>query len=101
MNALLDYPPELQKRILVIAIEPGAYIYRETCAKVIHYRAKWYRDLVPRLDIAGAARERCTTITIDSHPDASMNDHDIFSPTYRNDLGAVFRNFIQSQGKKL
>ena len=27
-NALLDYPPELRKRILVVAIAPAAYIYQ-------------------------------------------------------------------------
>ena len=34
-NALLNYPPELRERILVVAIAPAAYIYKETCAKVI------------------------------------------------------------------
>ena len=32
-NALLDYPPELRERILVVAITPAAYIYKVTCAK--------------------------------------------------------------------
>lgn len=40
-NALLDYPPELRERILVVAIAPGGYIYKETCANLIHYRAEW------------------------------------------------------------
>ena len=28
-NVLLDYPPELHDRILVVAIAPGGYIYQE------------------------------------------------------------------------
>ena len=63
-NALLDYPPELRERILVVAIAPAAYIYQETCAKVIHYRAEWWRDFVPRLDKAGAKREKDSIITL-------------------------------------
>ena len=63
-NALLDYPPELRERILVVAIAPAAYIYKETCAKVIHYRAEWWRDFVPRFDRAGAKREKDTIVTL-------------------------------------
>jgi hypothetical protein len=48
-NALLDYSPELRKRILVVAIAPAAYIYRETCAKVIHYRAEWRRNFFAKV----------------------------------------------------
>ena len=65
-NALLDYPPELRERILVVAIAPAAYIYQETCAKVIHYRAEWWRDFVPRFDRAGAKREKDTIVTLAS-----------------------------------
>ncbi len=57
-NALLDYPPELRDRILIVAIAPAAYIYKEACAKVIHYRAEWWRDIVPMCDRVGAKREK-------------------------------------------
>ena len=66
-NALLDYPPELRERILVVAIAPAAYIYKETCAKIIHYRAEWWRDFVPRFDKAGARREKDSIVTL-FHP---------------------------------
>lgn len=82
-NALLDYSPELRERILVVAIAPAAYIYQETCAKVIHYRAEWWRDFVPRSDSAGAKREKDSIITLDSHAEAASFDHEFMSPTYR------------------
>lgn len=44
-NALIDYSPELRERIIVVAIAPGAYVYKEICASVIHYRnASLLRD---------------------------------------------------------
>lgn len=100
-NALLDYPPELRERILVVAIAPGAYIYKETCANMIHYRAEWWRDFVPRLDRDGAWREGGSIFTLSSHPDASRFDHEFMSPTYRVRLRQHIINYIQSQGKEL
>lgn len=85
-NALLDYPPELRERITVVAIAPGAYIYRRTCAQLTHYRnASPFRDCVPNLfDRKGARREKDTVTDIVSHPDASIWDHTFQSPTYRD-----------------
>ena len=64
-NALLDYPPELRERIIVVAIAPGGYIYQQTCAQVIHYRnaSKW-RDFVPRIDKKGIARSKETIVDV-------------------------------------
>ena len=100
-NALLDYPPELRERILVVAIAPAAYIYQETCAKVIHYRAEWWRDFVPRFDRAGAEREKDSIITLTSHANASAFDHEFMSPTYQERLQHHIRRYIKSQGKVL
>ena len=75
-NALLDYPPELRKRIIVVAIAPAAYIYQKTCAKMIHYRAEWWRDFVPRLDRAGARKEKVTIVNLSSHLNAPAFDHE-------------------------
>jgi len=100
-NALLDYPPELRERILVVAIAPAAYIYKETCAKVIHYRAEWWKDIVPRFDRAGAKREKDTIVTLTSHPDASGFDHEFMSPTYQEKLQEHIRYYIQTQGGRL
>jgi pimeloyl-ACP methyl ester carboxylesterase len=95
-NALLDYPPDFRERILVLAIAPGAYIYKETCAKVIHYRAEWWRDFVPRLDRSGATREKDFVVTLASHPKASAFDHEFMSPTYQVMLRQHITNYIQS-----
>lgn len=100
-NALLDYPPELRERILVVAIAPGGYIYRETCANVIHYRAEWWRDFVPRWDSAGAIREKDTIVNLTSHQDAPTFDHDFMSPTYQKELRKHIANYIKTEGKML
>lgn len=100
-NALLDYPPELRERILVVAIAPAAYIYQETCAKVIHYRAEWWRDFVPRIDKAGARREQDSIITLASHRKASAFDHEFISPTYQRELRKHIQNYIKANGKML
>ena len=100
-NALLDYPPELRERILVVAIAPGAYIYKETCDDLFHYRAEWWRDFVPSLDRSGARRERDTITPLSSHPDASVFDHEFMSPTYQERLQRHIKNYLNSHGKML
>ena len=99
-NALLGYPPELRNRILVVAIAPGGYIYQESCLDVFHYRAKSSRDLVPRLDLAGSQRERDSTVTLHSHPNAIVWDHEFMSPTYEKRLRRHIINYISSQGER-
>ena len=100
-NALLDYPPELRERILVVAVAPGAYIYNETCADIFHYRAEWWRDFVPRVDRRGAKREQDRVTTLRSHPEAPIFDHEFMSPTYREQLSYHIGRYIQSQGRGL
>lgn len=100
-NALLDYPPELRERILVVAICPGAYIYSETCGKVKHYRSEWHKDIVPRFDYHGAMRERHTITTLASHRNASRFDHGIMSPTFGEVIIKHSENYIQNKGQSL
>jgi pimeloyl-ACP methyl ester carboxylesterase len=100
-NALLDYPPDLRERILVVAITPGAYIYRETCGKAWHYRTAYWRDFVPRLDREGSRREKNTIVDLISHSDASTFDHEFTSPSYQERLQDHIRRYIKSQGKIL
>ncbi|MBA3958055.1 MAG: DUF687 family protein [Parachlamydiaceae bacterium] len=100
-NALLDYPPELRERILVVAIAPSAYIYQESCAAVIHYRAEWWRDFIPRLDKSGAQREKDTIINLTSHPNAPAFDHEFISPTYKRELQNHIINYIETNGRSL
>lgn len=88
-NALLDYPENLRERILVVAIAPGAYIYQQTCADVVHYRVNALRDFVPRFDSIGALREKNSILELSSHPDAPYHDHTFLSPTYHD---SIFKN---------
>lgn len=97
-NALLDYPKELRDRILVIAIAPGGYIYQESCAQVLHYRAAATRDFIPRIDQAGAKRAKETIIDLPSHPETSLFDHTFTSPTYLKKLKENIDAYIQNQG---
>ena len=100
-NALLDYPPELRERILVVAIAPGGYIYQETCAQVIHYRTELCRDFISHLDRSGAEREKKTIVTLQSHPCADLFDHEFMSRTYKLTLQRHIMNYIKNLGQEL
>jgi hypothetical protein len=95
-NALLDYPPVLRERILVVAIAPGGYIYQQTCADLFHYRVKPWRDGIPRADRAGAEREKNTIVDLISHAKAPFHDHRFMSPTYRELLQKHIRNYKEA-----
>lgn len=56
---------------------------------------------MPRLDRAGAMREKDTITTLSSHPDASAFDHEFMSPTYQERLQQHITNYIQSRGGKI
>lgn len=79
-NALRHLTGDIQKKILVIAIAPAAYISKNICLDVIHLTSK--RDFVPLLDFKGR-RACCDTIReLEPHPEAPFFDHTIVSPTY-------------------
>ena len=56
---------------------------------------------MPRLDLAGARRERETIVALESHPNASFFDHSFMSPTYRDRLEKHVIEFIESGGQNL
>ena len=56
---------------------------------------------MPRLDLAGARRERETIVTLESHSNAAFFDHSFMSPTYKNKLQDHILNFSNSEGQKL
>ncbi len=94
-NALLDYPPELRERMIVVAIAPGAYIYQKTCAQVTHYRnGSIKRDFIPRIDKRGADREKDTIINLISHSEAAFFDHQFQSLTYQDALIRRLNKFL-------
>lgn len=100
-NALLSYPVHLRKRILVVAIAPARYIDPALCGKVVHYRAKWWRDLIPYIfpflfDYDGMKKAEGTIITLESHPDAPLNDHGFGSPTFEDPMETHTRTYHNS-----
>lgn len=100
-NGLVDFPPDLQQRLLFVAIAPGGYIDPKTCADVFHYRAKAQRDFVPRLDKAGIQRAQGTIVDLKSHPKAPWHDHPFMSPTYRKPLKQHLDSYNLSKGTSL
>jgi pimeloyl-ACP methyl ester carboxylesterase len=93
-NALLDYPEHLRNRIIVVAIAPAGYIYKESCAQVIHYRVPGYRDPIPLYDGDGRSTSKDTTVILDSHEDADLIDHCFQSPTYKGSLKDKIHEYI-------
>lgn len=100
-NALLDFPPELRERILVVGIAPAGYMYEGTCADAIYYRASASRDFVPRIDSEGYKRVKGRVIDLQSHPDAPYFDHPFQSPTFQASLIKHLSNYLNSNGEVL
>lgn len=92
-NALLRYPPELRKRIIVIAIAPAAYIPEMICYQALHYASR--RDIVPRFDRRGRKWCKDTTIILTPHPKAAFFDHHFLSPTFRPAIHHHLRHYLE------
>ena len=92
-NALVQLPPEIRKRVSVLAVAPGAYIDRYLCGSVIHLVSS--RDwLVPYIDRPG--RERCKDTIIELKSKAPwwhLMDHSYKSPTYAPFIRQLNQNF--------
>jgi hypothetical protein len=56
---------------------------------------------LPRLDRAGAKREKDTIVTLASHPSSAAFDHEFMSPTYKRKLKEHIQNYIKTNGKML
>ena len=84
------------KRIQVVAIAPGAYIYRDSCMDVVHYRTKSsLRDpIAHNSDAQGAIREAKTIKEVASHSNAPYLDHPLMSPTYKDPIRYEGDNFF-------
>jgi RHS repeat-associated protein len=96
-NALRHYSKELRKRIIVLAIAPGAYIHQSLCLSVTHFVSK--RDIVPRLDLAGRKSCADTIVYLDPHKDAKWFDHGIKSPTYAEPLQDAWLKIQKKYGE--
>lgn len=97
-NALASFPEHLRNRILVVAIAPAAYISEKLCGGVRHYRAPWYRDFVPQIDLFGKWGSKATTV-LNSHPDASWFDHGFCSKTYEEVIHRHAKRYIKNNGE--
>ena len=93
-NALLSYPPELRKRIEVVAICPSCYISEEICARVMHICSK--NDFVHLLDRNGRnmALEQNTVVEV-GHPNAPFFDHSISSETLADAIRMEYNHYLQ------
>jgi len=97
-NALMCYPKELRKRILVVAIAPGAFIDRDLCKDVTHYVTTLSRDLVPWLDPVGRMRTHKDVVILESLRKSPGSDHDFQSPTYEKAISTKIQDYIELYG---
>lgn len=98
-NALLFYPPQLRKRIIVVAIAPAAYISQEICCQAFHYVSR--RDIVPFFDRQGRARCADSIVTLTPHRDAHFFDHHFLSPTYHPAITYHLQEYIRTHGSSI
>ncbi len=101
-NALMTFPQELRERIMVVAIAPAAYISRDLCREVVHYRTESpFRDPITRFDRTGAYRCRDTIRELKSDPSANLHDHNFNSKTYEDAIGYHISLYIRTKGQEL
>ncbi|MCB1080918.1 MAG: DUF687 family protein, partial [Chlamydiia bacterium] len=93
-NALMCYPQELRKRIVVAAVAPGAYIDKHLCKEVTHYVTKWNRDVVPCLDFRGRIGNRRHVVALKPHKHSPWFDHDFQSPTYKGAMSKEIQKYF-------
>lgn len=92
-NALLGYSGHFRKRIIVIAIAPGAYIPKEICYRPVHYVST--RDFVPLFDKMGRKICQDTIVRLSPHSNASRHDHDFQSKTYEQPIIDEFYDYFK------
>lgn len=92
-NALLRYPEHLRKRIIVVAIAPGAYISQEMCYRSVHYVST--RDFVPLFDKSGRKICQDTIVRLNPHAEAGRHDHNFQSKTYKNAIKDEIEAFFE------
>ena len=95
-NALATYDEEKRKRIQVLAVAPAAYIGKDVCLMIEHFRS--IRDIVPLIHLKGLLSNLDTTTILSAHPDAPLLDHEFSSPTYDDHLKESINDALESQG---
>lgn len=114
-NALFDSPPEIQKRIIVVAIAPAEIVPKELCADSYNYASKSdfinYGKLFTvglfdsdECGLSKSAQEvlrlRNELILLTPHPEATGIDHDFQSPTFKKYLEYHIRDYLQQKEAK-
>jgi hypothetical protein len=113
-NALAKASDEIQDRVIVVAIAPGAIVPDELCCKSYNYASK--KDIVhygemlsagaldpnetgtsERMKKVMAAREEL--IILEPHPDATEIDHDFQSPTFITKMSDHLKEYIRNNGE--
>ncbi len=111
-NALMNTPPEIRDRLIVLAIAPASVIPKALCHQSYNYASK--RDFIPfveaalKYDADASYEERMAEpsrqalnelILLDPHPDASLNDHSLDSPTFTPVISNIMEDYTQEYGE--
>jgi len=97
VEAGLFYSPEsVRKRIISLAIAPGAIIPQELCAASFNYASR--RDFVPYLDVEGYKKYRNQLIILEPHQDAPLHDHGLDSPTFKSVIQYHIEKYLEKFG---
>jgi hypothetical protein len=113
-NALTWTPPEIQSRIIVIAIAPGTIVPQELCFASFNYASK--RDLVPWAELAlrsgldsnetemsdatkKVIENQAELILLDPHPKAKFLDHEFQSPTFKEVIRDHVEDYLERNGQ--
>jgi RHS repeat-associated protein len=92
-NALEGYPVELQRRIKLVPIAPGAFVHKRLCGEVTHLVST--RDVVPWLNPSGMLQCRSTVNFLTPHPNAPVLDHTVISETYKSSILSIINDFVK------
>lgn len=112
-NALRHLPKEIQNRVIVVAIAPGAVVPKEFCYMSYNYASN--RDFVYMGEIASACAisqeefSECPLIKevfdhhkelifLEPHEDATWLDHDAQSPTFKKVLSDIIEDYYEKKG---
>jgi len=60
-----------------------------------------YRDSIRRINFTGAWKAKGTIITLPSHKNARLHDHNFDSPTYEGAIRFHLKNYSESGGMKI
>lgn len=117
-NALQNCPLEIQDRVIVIAIAPGAIVPDKLCFKAYNYASE--KDIVYKFEpsrptlLPGVIDDvliprfgepilpaRDELILLPSHPDSKGIDHEFQSLTFRPIIEKVLEHYTERQGQYL